>query len=154
AHIDHDIAHRAAQYAYELALRLGMLKVQAAQRAAHRTRQVVLDERLRDADARITLHLKRLRKEAARVAKYLWLDDQYARNGSLDDLHVADDDSRKRPRVSRSATASESEDATSTANSWLRNRVAAACSSSSARGKMRIPPASPAALPAARSEAR
>ena len=64
AHIDGDIAHRAAQHGHELSLRLGMLKMQAAQRAAHRARQVVLHERLRDTDVGVTLHLKRLRQRS------------------------------------------------------------------------------------------
>ena len=116
-HIDGDVAHRAAQHGDELSLRLGMLKMQAAQRASQRARQVILHERLRDADVGVTLHLKRLRKEAARIAKYFWLDDQHAGNSSLDDVHGADDGSVKRPGASKAATASASEGATSTANS-------------------------------------
>src|SRR5262249_16221140 len=145
AHIDGDVAHRAAQHGHELSLRFGMLKVQAAQRAAHRARQVVLHEWLCETRFGVALRLKRLQKETARIAKYSWLDDQHARNVSLDDVHVADDAWMSRPRARRSATASAREDATSTANSPPCNRIAAARSASSARGEMSIPPASPAA---------
>src|SRR5262249_54365118 len=138
----------------KLSSRLGMLKVQAAQGAAHRARQVVLHERPRDPDVGITLHLKRLGKEASRIAKYFWLDDQRARNGSLDDVHVADDVCASRRCDNKSAQPSARAAATSTETPPLRTRGAAARSASSARGKMSTPRARPAARPAARSEAR
>ena len=48
-HVDSDVAHGAAQYAHELSLRLGALKMQATQRATHGGRKVVLYESLVEA---------------------------------------------------------------------------------------------------------
>jgi hypothetical protein len=85
--VDRDVEHLALDRAHQLALRSADLRVQAAQRPAHRVRVVVLHEGTRDAAGAVLVEVVRLHEEAARVAVHVRLHDDHARQRGLQELH-------------------------------------------------------------------
>src|SRR5690606_11311529 len=83
------VVHGAAADADQLALRTAALEMQAAQHALAGAGVVVLDERQADACLTVALGLEGFEEEAAVIAEYFWLDDQYAGQRGFDDLHCA-----------------------------------------------------------------
>ncbi|MCY1276994.1 hypothetical protein D9M68_654050 [compost metagenome] len=61
--------------------------MQAPQHTTGRPGVVVLDERQIDTGIAVAFDVEALEEEAARVAKYLGLDDQHARQRSFDHIH-------------------------------------------------------------------
>jgi len=87
-HVDDNVADGAAQHRHQLALRLRILKMQPAQRASDRAREVVLHETIHQPGGGVTIRLKGFQKKATCIAEYLRLDDQHVWNGGPDDVHV------------------------------------------------------------------
>src|SRR5260221_10526708 len=89
ADIHRDIEHLAGDHAYQLALRLLELIMQAAQHALGAFGMVVLHKIDIEAGSLCKdLAIERFKEEAALVAKYLGLDQQYLRNGGWRGLHA------------------------------------------------------------------
>src|SRR5436190_23763732 len=87
AHVDRHIKHAPPQHGDQLALRLRILQMQAAQHALSRTRHIILQKRSLDAGFCIAFGLKRLKEEATLVAKHLWLNNKNFRDGRWRNLH-------------------------------------------------------------------
>ncbi len=86
-HVNRHIEHATAQDGHQLALRLRILDMQAAQDPLGRAREIILHEVKTNPALRVALLLEQLQEEAARVSEHLRLDDQHARNGGFDDVH-------------------------------------------------------------------
>src|SRR3546814_8762958 len=63
--------------------------MQAAQHAAHRARDIALDEVRRQADGNELVAVERLVEETTIIAEHVRLDDEAARQVGFDNLHQA-----------------------------------------------------------------
>src|SRR6266487_6363416 len=70
------VEHLALDHPHQLALRIRILKMQSAQRAAPRRRQVVLYESHGQSGLTVTRLVPQLHEKATRIAEHLRLDDQ------------------------------------------------------------------------------
>jgi hypothetical protein len=86
-YIDGDVQNAAAHYAYQLALRLRILQVQAAKHAFRRPRQIVLNERSGGANLTISFGVKMFEEESPLISKYLRFDRKDIGQIGIYDLH-------------------------------------------------------------------
>jgi len=86
ADVDRDVKDFSLRTAMSLALRVRVLKMQPAQRAAYREGDVILDEP-GQAGSFVALLLETLEEKTARVPKDAWLDDANAGELGLEDVH-------------------------------------------------------------------
>ena len=89
AQIDGDIEHRSRNHAHQFALGVCDLVMQAAQHALRGAAVVVLNELhvIQPGGCAEFPQVEALEEEAARIAKHLWLDDAYIRNGCVKHPH-------------------------------------------------------------------